>query len=60
MKETIVYNTYYDAFEDLRSAIFGFFSSLGGLDPGSELGQSFRTRIRDKFRAIAASTQAAV
>ncbi|MFT4551977.1 MAG: hypothetical protein ACI9S8_002905, partial [Chlamydiales bacterium] len=27
---------------------------LNGLDPGSELGLSFRSRIRDKFRAIGA------
>ncbi|MGK0182540.1 MAG: hypothetical protein ACI9YB_001840, partial [Halioglobus sp.] len=31
-----------------------FFTTLNGLGPGSELGLSFRSRIRDKFRAIGA------
>ena len=58
MKEVVVYNTYYQEFDDFRSAIFGFFRSLSGLDPGSELGHSFRDRIRDKFRAMTAGTPA--
>lgn len=58
MKETVVYNTYYEEFEEFREAIFGFFETLSGLDPGSEFGRSFRSRIRDKFRAIGAPSQA--
>jgi transposase len=54
MKETVVYNTYYEEFEQFRDAIKGFFSTLGGLDPDSVLGQSFRSRVKDKFRAISA------
>ncbi|SCA62968.1 hypothetical protein SCG7086_AG_00220 [Chlamydiales bacterium SCGC AG-110-P3] len=30
-----------------------------GLDPGSDLGQSFRSRIRDKFRPIGAPAKTA-
>jgi len=52
MKETVVYNTYYENFEDFQEAIHGFFQALNGLDPGSQLGLDFRTRIRDRFRAI--------
>jgi transposase len=58
MKETVVYNTYYEEFDDFREAILGFFKALSGLDPGSEMGQSFRSRIRDKFRAIGAPVEA--
>jgi transposase len=54
MKEVVVYNTYYEEFEDFRKAIRGFFTTLNGLDPGCQLGQYFRSRIRDKFRAVAA------
>lgn len=54
MKETVIYNTYYEEFEDFCGAIRGFFEALSGLDPGSELGRSFRNRIRDKFKAIGA------
>ncbi len=54
MKETVVYNTYYQEFEDYCEAVRGFFETLSGLDPGSELGRSFRSRIRDKFRAVGA------
>jgi transposase len=58
MKETVVYNTYYEEFECFRQAVLGFFESLSGLDPGSVFGRSFRSRIRDKFRAVGAPSQA--
>lgn len=54
MKEVVVYNTYYECFKEFRCAIFGFFESLAGLDPGSYLGLSLKSKIRDKFRAIGA------
>jgi len=54
MKERIVYNTYYEHFEDFKSAILGFFSMLSTLDPESILGKCLRSRIRDKFRPIGA------
>jgi transposase len=58
MKEVVVYNTYYEEFNDFRIAIWGFFRTLSGLDPGSQLGKDFRKRIRDRFRAIGAPVTA--
>ena len=58
MKERVMYNTYYEAFEDFRGAVLGFFSILQKLGPESDLGQSFRSRVRDKFRPIGAPTPA--
>lgn len=52
MKERVVHNTYYSEFEDFKSAVFGFFSTLAMLEPASALGQDFRNRVRDKFRPI--------
>lgn len=54
MKERVLYNTYYEDFEDFKSAIFGFFSTLSVLDAESVLGQTFRRRVRDQFRLIGA------
>ena len=34
MKETVVYNTYYEEFDEFREAILGFFRTMSGLDPG--------------------------
>jgi transposase len=52
MKECVIYNAYYPDFEDFKSAVLGFFSLLASLSSDSELGQCFRRRVRDKFRAI--------
>lgn len=54
MKERVIYNTYYQEFEDFRVAVLGFFKTLERLDPESILGKNFRSRIRDKFRPIGA------
>jgi hypothetical protein len=54
MKERVIYNAYYPGFEEFKSAIFGFFSLISSLGPESELGNSFRSRVRDKFRPIGA------
>lgn len=54
MKETVVYNTNYSDFYEFRRAIFGFFHTLSGLDPGSTLGSCFRSRVGDRFRAMRA------
>jgi len=54
MKECVIYNTYYQEFEDFKNAVFGFFSVLPTLAPESVLGQAFRSRVRDKFRPIGA------
>lgn len=56
MKETVIYNTYYSDLQEFRAAIFGFFHCLSGVDPGSVLGKQFRSRIKDKFRAIGVSS----
>lgn len=52
MKERVLYNTYYQEFDDFRSAVLGFFNVLSTLDPESSFGQNFRSRVRDKFRAV--------
>jgi transposase len=54
MKERVIYNTYYEYFEDFKEAILGFFATLSTVTAGSILGQSLRSRVRDKFRAIGA------
>ena len=56
MKERVLYNTYYEAFEDFRDAVFGFLKYLSTLDPRSTFGQAFASRIKDNFRAIGAPT----
>ena len=52
MKERVIYNTYYQEFDDFKSAIFGFFSMLARLPAESVLGHDFRGRVRDRFRPI--------
>jgi transposase len=56
MKERVIYNTYYREFEDFKSAVFGFFTTLSSLAAESVLGKDFRSRIRDRFRPIRAPT----
>jgi len=54
MKERIIYNTYYENFEEFKSAIFGFFDGLSRLPPESILGENLRSRVRDRFRVMEA------
>lgn len=54
MKDRVMYNTYYKEFEDFKLAILGFFRLLANTDPKSELGQNFRSRVRDKFSPMGA------
>lgn len=54
MKERVIYNTYYEHFEEFKGAIMGFFGLLSTLEPDSSLGQELRSRVRDKFRPIGA------
>lgn len=54
MKERVVYNAYYEDFEDFRKAILGFFVVLGTVPAESALGEVLRSRVRDKFRPIQA------
>jgi hypothetical protein len=52
MKERVVYNTYYEYFEDFRGAILGFFAVLSTVTVESMLGRALRSRVRDKFRPL--------
>lgn len=56
MKERVIYNTYYEHFEDFKGAVIGFFAVLSTLAVESVLGQTLRSRVRDKFRPIEAPT----
>lgn len=53
-KEKIIYNTYYQEFEDFKQAVFGFFKGLSNIQPESELGQAFMKRVKDNFSPIGA------
>jgi transposase len=54
MKERVIYNTYYEHFGDFKMAVIGFFQTLPTLAVDSALGQSLRSRVRDKFRLVEA------
>jgi transposase len=54
MKERVIYNTYYEHFEEFKDAIMGFFALLSTLEADSLLGQELRSKVRDKFRPIGA------
>ena len=54
MKERVIYNTYYEHFEEFKGAVFGFFAMLSGAAIESVVGQLLRDRVRDKFRPIQA------
>ena len=58
MKERVMYNTYYQEFDDFKHAIFGFLEALSNLKSGTELKNTFSSRIRDHFRAIGAPVSA--
>lgn len=54
MKERVIYNSYYEHFEEFRAAVMGFFSLLSTASADSKLGQTLRGRVRDKFKPIGA------
>jgi transposase len=54
MKERVIYNTYYEHFEEFKAAVLGFLAVLSTLSGESMLGKNFRSRIRDRFRPIGA------
>lgn len=54
MKEKVIYNTYYQEFEDFKQAVLGFFKGLSNIHPSSELAQSFMKRVKDNFSPIGA------
>ncbi|HSX14285.1 MAG TPA: IS630 family transposase [Chlamydiales bacterium] len=54
MKERVIYNTYYEHFEEFKAAVLGFLAVLSTFSRESILGKNFRSRIRDHFRPIGA------
>lgn len=52
LKDRVIYNTYYECFNDFQYAVLGFLQHLGNLDPMSEFGRAFKSRVGDKFRPI--------
>lgn len=54
MKERVIYNAYYEHFDEFKAAVMGFFSVLSTVSEGSTLGQALRIRVRDKFSPIGA------
>jgi transposase len=54
MKERVIYNTYYEHFEEFKAAVMGFFAVLSTVTAASILGQTLRGRVRDKFSPIGA------
>jgi len=54
MKERVLYNTYYQEFDDFKKAVYGFLESISRLNPRTELGRAFSRRVRDNFRAVGA------
>ena len=58
MKECVIYNSYYEGFDEFKNAVFGFFEILSSLDPNSILGQTFKNRVRDKFSPISSPKEA--
>jgi transposase len=56
MKERVIYNIYYEYFEEFKDAVMGFFGVLSTVQPESALGQILRGRVRDKFSPIGAPT----
>ena len=52
LKDRVIYNSYYEEFNDFQYAILGFLQALSTLDPRSEFGKAFKSRVRDKFRPI--------
>lgn len=58
MKERIIYNTYYEHFEEFKAAVMGFFAILSVVSEESILGRMFRSRVRDRFSPISSLVKA--
>ena len=50
LKERVMYNVYYERFDDFKLAVLGFLQCVSNVDPESAFGQMFASRVRDKFR----------
>lgn len=46
MKERVIYNTYYEHFDDFKGAVLGFFTVLSTVVLESTLGQTLRGRVK--------------
>ena len=57
MKERVIYNTYYEYFEEFKAAVLGFFVVLSAAMAESALSQTLIGRVRDKFSPIGASAR---
>src|ERR1700733_5756729 len=55
MKERVIYNTYYEHFDDFKGAVMSFFATLPTLAAESVFGQALRSRVRNRFRPIGAA-----
>jgi transposase len=54
MNERVLYNRYYEKFNDFKNAIFGFLESL--IDPLPEIRESIHRRITDNFHLMGSSS----
>ncbi|MCF7852946.1 MAG: IS630 family transposase, partial [Simkaniaceae bacterium] len=52
LKERVLYNTYYEGFDEFKMAVIGFLNSLSRLSPLSELGKALASRVRDRFSPV--------
>ncbi|MDN3508898.1 MAG: transposase [Candidatus Neptunochlamydia sp.] len=52
MKERVIYNTYYQYFEEFRSAVLGFLGLVSGLDPERQFEKKLLSKVRDQFIPI--------
>lgn len=57
MKESVIYNLYYEEFSGFKKAIFGFFEMLNFACSKSTLIKKFRSRVKDSFRVLQAPMQ---
>jgi transposase len=54
MKERVMYNSYYQEFDDFKLAVIGFLETLSKTKKGTALNKIFAKRVRDRFHAIGA------
>lgn len=52
MKERVMYNVYYEHFDDFKLAVLGFLEQVSHFEPGSFFWQQLSNKVRDKFRPI--------
>jgi len=57
MKECVMYNVYYEQFDDFKLAVLGFLEKVSSSEQKSHFGQKLINRIRDKFKPIGSFSQ---